>query len=343
MNRTSSCLYESTLARSRRHLQVGEREAGWGSLATSPGGVAHRADLRVQRTAAAVLGARARGAVLVALGVGTGQTRDRRQGAHVGVPATADQLVWPGTRRGLGPRAGHAAGPSGQRAVSSPELPPGGQGAAAARGGSISRAQAGRGGRRGGDVTGAALRGERGQAERRVRGQAAAGAREVRGRDRAGVAGPQARAAGDEAPEADQRLHERPQDVPDAGGPSRRRRSGRSEAREGREGEHAFYDSGSDEEEENTHSPRFSSPPVPKELAEEEEEKSEEKEEVVEASDKAGEKAQEEAVETAGTEPPANEEAGKKAEVAEGADKTKDGEKDEDLEVEAGEEAKQAA
>ncbi|KAG6623914.1 uncharacterized protein IUM83_02165 [Phytophthora cinnamomi] len=105
----------------------------------------------------------------------------------------------------------------------------------------------------------------------------------------------------------------------------------------------AFYDSGSDEEEETTHSPRFSSPPVPTELAEEEEEKSEEKEEVVEASDKAGEKAQEEAVETAGTEPPANAEAGKKAEVAEGADKTKDGEKDEDLEVEAGEEAKQAA
>lgn len=56
----------------------------------------------------------------------------------------------------------------------------------------------------------------------------------------------------------------------------------------------AFYDSGSEQEEEELQNPRFVSPPVPNELMEEEEEKSEEKE-VTEVGEKAEEEKQENA------------------------------------------------
>lgn len=109
----------------------------------------------------------------------------------------------------------------------------------------------------------------------------------------------------------------------------------------------AFYDSGSEEEVESPKSPRFSSPPVPKELAEDEEEKSEEKEETAEQEDagEAGEAGEEEAAEATETEQPADQEVDEKAEATEDADQTGDGEKESDaaVEAEAGGEAKQAA
>ncbi|KAE9005123.1 hypothetical protein PR001_g16569 [Phytophthora rubi] len=105
----------------------------------------------------------------------------------------------------------------------------------------------------------------------------------------------------------------------------------------------AFYDSGSEEEEEAPHSPRFSSPPVPNELVEEEE-KSEEKEETAEKEEiaEAGEELGEENAEK---EQPADQEDDENADVTEDAGEAKGGEEVFDAAPEAGteKEAKQAA